>query len=497
MKQDTIHNPTPKTTFIQRIVLMLCAIFFFLSVLEIGLRLAGLIMVSAWEKRNNDSLRKRGAYRILCLGESTTAGKAEAYPALLEAALSSLVPEKTFSVINCGIPSVNSTRLLSQLNKDLDKYDPDMVIAMMGINDGEDYVFFEAQNIPALKRFLSSFKVYRLMKLLGRHGMSKMREYGFSGLTVSGPAPGRWTVFIKNDLNYPEFGKFIGKPSAAVIQRECLRAKNDFERGRYDQAEQRYKKIIELAPDNDEAYVTYALFYNKQDKFPQAALLLQKAIALAPHKAKAYIFLGWCYEEMREYDQARLMFLKAAEVEPRNPEAYIGLGYVCERQGSYTEAEPLFKKALGLNHAYDHRCYKFLSGLYRQRGDKARAEEYSLLLEKPNRYNPLTIANYQKLKSIVVDARGKKLVCMSYPLESIGLLQKVFGGQPDVVLVDNGQIFKDAVAEHGYDHYFIDMFAGNFGHCTKKGNSLLANNVAEAIVKAMGQAAGSPSVNDR
>jgi tetratricopeptide (TPR) repeat protein len=246
--------------------------------------------------------------------------------------------------------------------------------------------------------------------------------------------------------------------------------------------------MIELAPDNEEAYIAYALFYNKQDKFPQAAALLEKAVTLAPSKATAYIFSGWCYEEMRDYENARRMFLKAAEVEPRNPEAYIGLGYVFERRGLYAEAEPLFKKALGLNPAYDHRCYKFLSGLYGNMGDKARAEEYSRAREKPSRYNPLTIANYRKLKSIVVDERAKALVCMSYPMESADLLRKIFAGQPEVVLVDNGQVFKDAAAKQGVDAYFIDMFAGSFGHCTKKGNSLLADNAASAIIKVLEKA---------
>ncbi|MFA6216629.1 MAG: tetratricopeptide repeat protein [Candidatus Omnitrophota bacterium] len=478
----------PKTSFAQRIFLILCGVFFFLFSLEIGLRLSGLVIVSVWEKRNEVSLRKHGAYRIMCLGESTTAGKAEAYPAMLEETLSRLVPGISFSVINCGIPSVNSSYILSHLKSSLDKYNPDMVIAMMGVNDGEDYVFSETKQTSAVKLFFRSFKVYRLMKLMMRHLTSKIGAKGFSGLNDSAARPTGWSIFIKNDFSCAGVGRRIGKPAPAIIQREYLRAKKDFERGQYDQAEQRYKRIIELNPDNDEAYLEYALFYQKQDKFPQVVALLQKAIDLAPHKGMAYVYLGWCYEQMHAYDKAQRMFRKAAEVEPRNPEAYIGLGYLCERQGLYAKAEPLFKKAVGLNPMYENRSYKFLIGLYRSTGDNARAEGYSRLIGKRNYYNSVTMGNYQKLKNIVVDERGKKLVCMSYPLESIDPLRRLFDGQPDVILVDNGHVFKDAVEKEGCNSYFIDMFAGSFGHCTKKGNNFLANNVAKAIVKVLEKA---------
>jgi len=34
-----------------------------------------------------------------------------------------------------------------------------------------------------------------------------------------------------------------------------------------------------------------------------------------------------------------------------------------------------------------------------------------------------------------------------------------------------------------YNDYFTDMFAGDFGHCTRKGNRLLAENIANVILK--------------
>lgn len=49
--------------------------------------------------------------------------------------------------------------------------------------------------------------------------------------------------------------------------------------------------------------------------------------------------------------------------------------------------------------------------------------------------------------------------------------------------MDNEAIFKKAIFRDGYKEYFRDMFAGDFGHCTVKGNNLLAKNIADVILK--------------
>jgi hypothetical protein len=57
------------------------------------------------------------------------------------------------------------------------------------------------------------------------------------------------------------------------------------------------------------------------------------------------------------------------------------------------------------------------------------------------------------------------------------------GGGKEIIFVDNKKVFKDAVKKDGYNTYFVDMFGGDFGHCTVKGNRLLAENIANTILK--------------
>jgi len=53
----------------------------------------------------------------------------------------------------------------------------------------------------------------------------------------------------------------------------------------------------------------------------------------------------------------------------------------------------------------------------------------------------------------------------------------------DIIFVDNEMTFKNALKQSRCDEYFADMFAGDFGHCTPRGNRLLAKNIADSILR--------------
>ena len=80
-------------------------------------------------------------------------------------------------------------------------------------------------------------------------------------------------------------------------------------------------------------------------------------------------------------------------------------------------------------------------------------------------------------------AKGIKLVCVQYPARKVETIERMFADPEGIVLVDNEGIFKEALKNGRYQDYFVDRFAGDFGHCTRKGNALLANNIAQAIIK--------------
>ena len=137
----------------------------------------------------------------------------------------------------------------------------------------------------------------------------------------------------------------------------------------------------------------------------------------------------------------------------------------------------------------DERGLRRLAVLHDAAGDHALAARY---LERADAiwggyYNGVTLKNYRRLKGML-DARGAKLVCVQYPMRDVAMLRALFEPEDrkDILFVDNGAPFKKIVKKGGPKDYFMDMFGGDFGHCTPKGDWLLAGNIAAVIFQSMG-----------
>lgn len=135
------------------------------------------------------------AFRILFLGESTTAGwsmenswyqKENSYPAQVEEILQQKYPEKKIRGYNKGIGGIETTGILRNLDKNMIKYKPHLVVLMAGANGGFNYD----------KKLSKSFSINPLS--------SKSKIYRFIALMKS-------EVFVKNaiegdgDFNYYVF----------------------------------------------------------------------------------------------------------------------------------------------------------------------------------------------------------------------------------------------------------------------------------------------------
>ena len=449
MKENKFLQPrvSPK----QKIALVLFGLFLFFVLLEAGLRLGGFILLSMQEHRNLQSIKQKGTYRILCLGESTTQGQ---YPQFLEEALNQRNIEVRFSVVDKGRGGTNTSAILSQVEACLAEYHPDMVVTMMGINDNGKHIPFEAVATSKGVLFIRSFRTYKLIRLLWLHILTKAKEVGFYKLNE-----GRWF-----SRNLPRIG--LKEDYAESISMEDS-----------------FKEAIEVNPKNGNACFELGRLYRDQDKFPQAEDAFKKAIELNPKNDDAYVELGWLYQDQYKLSQAEDLLKKAIELNPKNDNAYVKLGWLYQYQGKLPQAEDAFKKAIELNPKND-RAYRSILILYEEIGKPELAKEYA---EKTNRlrlgyYNPVTVNNYRKLKEIL-DRKGIRLVCVQYPMRNVEPLKKIFEKDEGIIFVDNENIFKEALKKASYKEYFRNMFGGDFGHCTQKGNQLLAENIANTILR--------------
>jgi len=501
------NKPVCKITNLsQKICLMFFGVFCFIIILETGLRLGGWVLISLQEHKNRIAMKQKGAYRILCLGESTTDRQ---YPFFLEETLNQNSIGIIFSVIDKGMDGAVTFNIVSRLEFFLEQYRPDMVITMMGINDFGNHVPYESLTNSKIITFLRSFRVYKLVRLAWLHALSKFREIKFSSNSVTA---------IKLGENYnqdqPELEGLRPKSQVDFVNSGVL----CYKQGRFVESEALLKKAIEFNSISDKAFTGLGWLYRTQGRIAESEIYFKEAILINPDNDWAYVGLGWVYRDREKVAEAEDYFRKAIAINPKNDGAYFELGLSYHNQGKFFEAEDYFKKAISLNPG-NIWAYIELGWLYRDQGRLEEAEEYfqkqisknpkddimfsalemvytemgnlSLAEEcrqKANElrlsyYSPVTVSNYHKLKEIL-DKRGIKYVCMQYPMRSIEPLKKIFkNNDSNIIFVDNEKIFKDALKEGKYRDYFTDSFGGDFGHCTDKGNRLLAENIARVIIK--------------
>jgi len=538
-------------SFYRKIISIFCGLLLAIVIIEIGLRIGGFILLSLQEYKNSLVIKQKGACRIMCLGESTTRKQ---YPPCLEKILNQRDVGIKFSVIDKGKASTNTAAILSEVEVNLDKYQPDIIIAMMGSND-KGVVYYK--DIPEANtgvfRYCRAYRFLRLIYLEILRNYKKEEPLGLNRLSLSkknNPEKIE-AAFKKVNFSTEELVESITKMSFQnnkngsnlenarldfsvifkieeylkkllelnpnnkmvllrlgqiyLIQGKSAEAEEVLLRvlkldpqdsfvylglgwiylsqGRFAKVEQAFKKAIEINPKNNYAYVGLGYFYREQSRFIEAEQPLKKAIENNPRNYAAYMQLGWVYRDQKRFIESEQYSRKALELNPHNALVYGGLGWLYRDQGKISEAEQALKKALEINPKNDRVCGG-LATIYGELGNnelsKLYARKANILREEY--YRPTTINNYRRLKQIL-DKRKISLVCMQYPMRSIEPLKKIFREDEGVIFVDNEKIFKDATRKEGYKEYFVDMFAGDFGHCTPKGNNLLAENIANIILR--------------
>ena len=364
-----------KTTFFQKAFLILLGIFLSLFLIETGLRLGGFTLLAVQEHRNRVSIKKGGAYRILCLGESTTAGQ---WPPFLEAALNRSGTGIQFTVIDEGKNGTNTGAVLNRLESYLDKYHPDMVVAMMGVNDpGAVHLPADTPSASKPALFIKSFKTYKLARLLF-HMAFKTNRWALPpegtqtqlttlpALPATGPDTGdaESVQKLKKELKLnPGNGK-------AHLQLGWLYR----DQGKLQQAEEEFKKALKLNPENYEASSKLGWLYLEQEKFQQAEMCIKKALQINPGNDSAYLQLWAIYREQGKFQQAEEEFKKELEFNPENSERHFQLGSIYRHQEKFRQAEERFKKALELN-PDNSETHLQLGSIYRHQGKFKQAEE--------------------------------------------------------------------------------------------------------------------------
>ena len=443
--------------FIKRSLLIIIGIMLSLILLECGLRLAGWTISSYQQYKNNKALRNKSQYTIMCLGESTTAKQ---YPVQLQEILDIKYPNK-FSVIDCGIVGITLENILNMLDNNINKYNPNIAICMMGIN-GDFVINFDDENINLnyIKKTKSiNLKTVKLYLLIKQHLMTLIQQKNI--------------VFAKN----------ISDKKDSLLEY----AIGLINIGKYDEAEEILKKILKNNPNDEMAFKELVVLY---DFFNEDETRGYNMATYAINNGFSY-GKEFYYKNIFEYNYCKkdINSLKYYIEKAINEDLYIfstNLKYFLYSFIKHYITEEQKKKIFKtmINSTKD---LKILAIDAIEQKDYKKAQNYFDNIEKI-RLNFPNMDQYDLYKLIVkklID-NNIKVICMQYPIRSIKTLQVQLKNElyyDKLTFISNEKLFKDILMKKNYDDLFNDQFAGDFGHCTDLGNTLIAENVVHTLEK--------------
>lgn len=493
---------------------------------ETALQGYGFVAVFAQNYQNRARLRVAGECRIVCLGESTTAGQ---YPPFLEKILNDTPGGRHFTVIDKGVPGTDTATILSKLADIIDTYQPDIVITMMGINDIECKVPYDKES------WVSHLKLYRFLMIMRKFLTQASMQNRVDPSAVA-PAPARRTL---PEHAQAELCLYQGdvERAQALFQQARDRSPDDYRiyvglgevyrrQGKLHETEEMFKAAVAKNPANrflyvllgsfysslgrvDDARATFSLMMRSRGEDEEVYTYLQneyvqnltkiigrspvieefftQAIRQSPGNSALYELMAGFYMEHGEFAKAEDALEQMRKLNADSPRYYAFSAMCALRQKQYRAAEHMLEQAISRDPSND-RLVALRGRVCELDGRSLRAREYFSRAEalRVERTSGNTRANYRALVRAVAK-RKIPLLCVQYPVRSIRPLRMMLSGEQGIVFVDNERLFKEAIAQGRYDEYFVDCWAGDFGHCTDRGNRLLAENIARTIFRLTGK----------
>ncbi len=466
--------------WLTRIALVVAGLSAGALLVEVGMRTAGAVIRARQQQRNYAALREKHDVRVVCLGESTTEGEPgrRSYPEMLEEILNREQLGIRFAVVNKGMSGATTRQLLEMFRWDLDAIDPDVVVAMMGVNDAGRTHAWGSVLEPGRGHWYGEWRLYKLYRFLRSgfgwapppprlvevQGLPASRQPAEATAEVARPTPPGESAMRRVDA----VGRLL--------------------------AEQRYRRALEAAralraryPDFDIPLVLEARALRRLGRADEADRLVIAALDAMPGAgAPLYADAALVLAERGDEDQAIAAVREAvARADPRLPHEQIHyrleLARLLDRAGRQDAAVEVYREIaedvrLGDDVAYQHlidyleRIGRSEEALAYRRLQRAMRHEY---------VNPDTRQQYGELAGLAVE-RGMTLLAVQYPVRRVDGLRRLLAQHREVRFVDNSG-FAALVARNGYDAYFIDRFAGDFGHLTELGNCVLATRVAASL----------------
>lgn len=391
---------------LKKIIFILIGILISLIVVEISLQTVSVIIKRYKNYTNERELLKKDAITIMCIGESTTYNQ---YPKFLEESLKNKGVDKNIRVIDKGVVSTNTGIIAKNIEYDLNAYNPQIVVCMMGVNDyGLKYVKYK-------------IKVLNLLQLIIRHVQYKF----FGGYKSILERDNDLIILLKHERKYiyveNEYKKLFKKlkyNDQHIYNRLCDLYLEMQDLVKYEEIINKYD-----CPINKDCLNNILKYYASQDKNPAK-------------KIKAFVNKN---KHRLVNDQTTKFLLKQ---------------YGCEEF-----IKDIEKNKFGQNQGF----VRF------ENIERNKKQNYEQILKSIYDFNP-----------------NIKVVLMQYPCRSLDDLVSMLKNSQyynKIIFLSNETNFKNILKTKTINEVFADLFAGDFGHCTDFGNRMIADNLAETLMK--------------
>lgn len=142
-------------------------------------------------------------------------------------------------------------------------------------------------------------------------------------------------------------------------------------RGQHRQAEEAFRRALELKPDSADLHDALGEAFVEDHQYEEAETEFQNALQLDPERTHTLYWLGRLYVQQHETEKAIPYLRRALKHDPDLAEASSLLGTAYVRLGRYADAVPVLRKASSSDH-YGNVHYQ-LSVVYRKLGEPALA----------------------------------------------------------------------------------------------------------------------------
>ena len=433
---------------IKKISLIIIGIALSLILLEISLQTISYTYKFIKNYQINKQLKNRNTITILCLGESTTDN---AWPPILQEILDKKSINKKLNVIDGGKAGCDTNDIINVLLETLSKGSKiDIVISMMGINDHDNNVIFMRK---------IKFKTLKLFYLIEKHLVSNL-----------------FADNIEQNVSLLEQAKVLS--SLKEFEKSTLLLKN-IEDAKINNIQKREK--YELLARNSLSLNNHHIDANNYLQIKQYLNIINDIEPVFDLSLRIMI-----YE--KNLEQIRILFSDKMIIDKYfdpimcslNDLSKIGADDVVE------QIRVTIENSINDDSNIDSRVRKigYVAVNYFAEGKYTEANKFFNLQTKIALDNipRQTIKNYFGLYKICKN-NNIKLIAMQYPVRSIKPLKEMLKDVDEITFISNEENFKKTLQTHKLEEIFTDRFAGDFGHCTELGNTLIAENVAETILK--------------